>query len=205
MARVVTFEGVEGAGKTTFAHWAAYELFSQGYEVFLSQEPFGAVGGFVRTHLLAGSPHQIPPLSQLFLFEASRVEHARFLRRRRAAEADFVVLDRFVDSTLAYQGYALGLDIGLIESLNRMSSAEFWPFKTFLLDLDPESAAERVRLRSGGNAWDKGQGAFFKAVREGFLRIAENNPDRVTVINALESQEIIREQLRRELQSYGRP
>jgi len=110
-----------------------------------------------------------------------------------------------VDSTLAYQGYGLGIEISLIDSLNRMSSAEFWPCKTFLLDLDPKSAAERVRLRSGGNAWDTGQGTFFKAVREGFLRIAENNPDRVTVINALESQEVIRERVRKELQSYGWP
>lgn len=204
MARVVTFEGVEGAGKTTFANWTAYELFSQGYRVFLSQEPFGAIGAFVRSHLLIRSPDQISPLSQLFLFEASRAEHVRFLRSQGADEADFIILDRSVDSTLAYQGYGLGLDIDLVESLNRMSSAEFWPSKTFLLDLEPQSAAQRILHRHEGNAWDMGQGLFLTAVREGFLRIAENNPDRVIVLNALDSQEIIRERIRQEFRSHGR-
>lgn len=199
MARILTFEGIEGAGKTLLSHLIAMDLVYGGFSVFLSQEPFGVVGGFIREHLLSDRPDRVEPLMQLFLFEAQRVDHTRFLRDRGAQTADFIILDRYVDSTLAYQGYGLKLGLEVVESLNRLAAAEFWPERTFLLDIDPYLAALRVGEREHGNAWDLGFLKFQQAVRDGFLQIAAQNPKRVYVIDALLDTTEIRQEILSEI------
>jgi dTMP kinase len=136
---------------------------------------------------------------QLFLFEAQRVDHVRFLRDLGAQTADFIILDRYIDSTLAYQGYGLKLSLEVVESLNRLAAAEFWPEKTFLLDIDPHYAALRLGGRKESNAWDLEAFKFQQVVRQGFLQIAAQNPKRVYVIDALMDMGKIRKEILREL------
>lgn len=199
MARVVTFEGIEGAGKTLVSHLTARDLVHEGFSVFLSQEPYGIVGEFIRSHILSGQPDRVDSFIQLFLFEAQRADHIRFLRDSSAQTADFIILDRYVDSTTAYQGYGLQLNHEMVEALNRLTAAEFWPEKTFLFDIDPYHAASRVGGRKQRNAWDCGSIRFQQAVRQGFLQIASQYPERVRVIDARKDVDALRQEILREL------
>jgi dTMP kinase len=189
---LITFEGIDGSGKTTQALRLKEYLEGRGVRVRLFREPGGTeVGDRIRDLLLR---YELDPLSELFLFEASRTELSCILRNV-LGEGGVVLLDRFTDSTLAYQGYGRGVDLSLIKRLNLIASRGIEPDLTFLLDIDPETALRRVKDRTRFD-----DPTFLRRVREGYLRIAEENPHRFVVVRADLREEEVFLRIKREVE-----
>lgn len=177
----ITFEGIEASGKSTQAKMLAEYLKRKGYEVVLTREPGGTqIGKKIREILLSYTEEIFPELAELFLYEADRNIHVHNVIKPNLEKGKIVICDRFYDSTTAYQHYARGIDINLVQLLNEMACAGLEPDITFLLDLEVYRAFERLgeldRIESEGVE-------FHKKVREGFLEIASLKPDRVVVVD----------------------
>ena len=176
----VTLEGPEGAGKSTLAAGLASRFRASGRVVTLTREPgSGELGKQVRQLVLHGS--DMPPLTELFLFLADRAHHVTTLIRPALARGDVVICDRYSDSTVAYQGYARGLELGMLRHLNRIATEGLEPDLTLLLDLPVEIGLGRVKDMDRLDQLDK---FFHQKVREGFLTEAGLQPSRWRVLDA---------------------
>jgi dTMP kinase len=150
-----------------------------------TQEPGGtAIGQEIRRVLLDPSHAGMSPIAELLLYEASRAQLVTEVIRPALDRGEIVLCDRFTDSTVAYQGYGRGLDLALIERLNRLAAATAAPDCTFLLDLDPAVGLARVRERTPADRMEAQVLAFHQRVREGFLTVAGCQPERVAVLDA---------------------
>lgn len=174
-ALFITFEGIEGAGKSTLARWLSKRLQQQGLPVWLTYEPWEPR---LRQVLLEHSDLQRE--EELLLFLADRAIHTRHIRYA-LAEGKTVVCDRYADSTLIYQGYGRGLDIEWVRQLNRFATGGLQPMRTYLLDLPVELGLRRQRERNRIGAEEM---AFHERVREGFLTEARREPQRYLVLDA---------------------
>jgi dTMP kinase len=185
----ITLEGGEGSGKSTVAAELARRLEAEGHAVTLTEEPGGTELGRHFWTYLRGTVEPLSPLAELMLFEAARAQHVDRLIRPALDAGRIVVCDRFIDSSVAYQGYGRGLGPALIESLNEMATGGLRPDITLLLDVlvetglcrarSLEDAAAKTRDSIGGEA-----ASFHQRVRDGFLAIAEGEPGRVALIDA---------------------
>jgi dTMP kinase len=186
----ITFEGPEGAGKTTQIKLLANYFQQNGIEYIITREPGGTgiaetLRELVKHHL---SDEPIFPETELLLFAASRAQHVRHLIKPALLQGKVVLCDRFMDSTTAYQGYARGLDAKFIKKLNKFAVGDCLPNLTFLMDMRPEVGFKRAMARTD----DQGKHdrleseaiVFHHLVREGFLKIAAAEPIRVKIINA---------------------
>lgn len=189
MGFFITFEGIEGCGKTTQVELLKGYLEKKGKEVLKLREPGGtALGEKVRAILLNSEAEPIDPWAELFLYEACRAQIVSNVIRNALGEGKIVICDRFTDSTIAYQGYGRGLDVGSIASLNEMATGGLKPGLTILVDCDPEvglkRAWSRIEVTSGAkeDRFEKEDIIFHKKVREGFLKIAAQEPQRVRVV-----------------------
>lgn len=173
----VTLEGIEGSGKSTLLAMLAQRLASQGFDVLLTREPGGTlVGDAIRTLFLKEPDIPVSPLTEAFLVNASRASHVEQVVRPAIAAGRLVLCDRYADSTLAYQGYGRGLDIGLLRSLCDAATGGLWPDVVLLLDLPVAQARARVRGRQVGfDRMDDESGDFHERVRAGFLHLAAEN------------------------------
>lgn len=181
----VTFEGPEGAGKSTVIRALAEQL-SPGRQVLVTREPGdGPVGRQIREILLHGE--HVEPRAELFLFLADRAQHVESIVQPALAAGALVLCDRYCDSTLVYQGYARGLDLNMLRNLNRMASGGLNPDLTLLLDLPPEIGLARQNAQ---DRLDREPIEFHRKVRNGFLEEAKLDPARYRVIDA--SQEVDR-------------
>jgi dTMP kinase len=181
----ITFEGGEGSGKSTQLTRLAAALRADGLHAVETLEPGGTViGQEVRRVLLDRAHGGMAAEAELFLYEASRAQLVAEVIRPALARGQTVLCDRFTDSTVAYQGYGRGLDLGLIRRLNEVAAAGLVPDCTFLLDADPGVGLARVRLRTPADRMEGEVAAFHQRVREGFLAIARSEPDRVVVLDA---------------------
>lgn len=194
----ITFEGGEGAGKTTQIQSLKEHLEEFGYSVKVTREPGGTpLGEQLREMLMAFHEEQIAPETELMLFSASRIQHMKRVILPFLNEGGIVLCDRFIDSTTAYQGYGRHLSLKLIDEMNRVAVCDRFPDLTFLLDLDVNLGLNRVhkRYEMAGNAVaDRIEAEaleFHQAVRQGFLEIARKNASRVKVIDANRAAEII--------------
>jgi dTMP kinase len=191
--KLITFEGVEGAGKTTQLERAAKHLGARGVAVVTAREPGGtAVGEQVRKVLLDRENASMTPLAELFLYLAARAQLVAEAVAPALAAGRCVLLDRYVHSTLAYQGYGLGVDLGgasadenlaRLRELCRAAVGDAWPDLAVVLDLEPEEGLARL----GGEERDRIEArdlAFHRRVREGFRALAADEPDRVVVVDA---------------------
>jgi dTMP kinase len=178
----VTFEGPEGAGKTTQIGLLAEALRARGHTVTRTREPGGdPVGEKVRELLLHRD--EIGAEAELLLFAAARAQNVRSVVRP-ALEAGHVVLcDRYTDSTLAYQGYGRGLPADLLARVNAFATGGLVPDRTILLDLPPAEGLARQRAEEQ-NRLDRERMPFHERVREGFLAVAREEPERLLVIDA---------------------
>jgi len=177
----VTFEGVEGAGKTTQIALLRAHLEEHGHTVLTTREPGGSdVGEAIRDILLnhKGAP---VPRAEMLLFLASRAHITDTVIRPALDRGTVVICDRFIDSTAAYQGHARGLDLDAIYRLNEFATGGLLPEITFLLDLDPAHGLGRQKDR---NRMEAEPLAFHTRVREGFLTEAARSPERFHVIDA---------------------
>ena len=194
---LITFEGIDGAGKSTQVMKLKQHLQELGREVMTLREPGGTPVAEEIRELLLESRNDITPVGELLLFAASRAELAqRVILPAIESEVD-VILDRFFDSTTAYQGYGRGLDLDMLAEINRIASRGLVPDVTFYLDLTPEDALMRkfseksLPLAFESEELDRMENSgldFYRRVRSGYHAIGAANPDRIVMIDALLSQ-----------------
>ncbi len=184
-ARFITFEGGEGAGKSTQVGLLAAALQAKGVTVVQTREPGGSPGAEqIRSLLVDGPAERWLPLTEALLHSAARAEHlARTVRPALAADS-WVLCDRFTDSTLAYQGYGHELGKAPVEALRELVAGSPLPDLTLVIDLPFELGLSRAGARAGGAARYEAMGAaFHQRVREGFKAIARAEPERCAVID----------------------
>lgn len=195
MGHLVTFEGIEGSGKSTQIALARTHLEERGHPCLVTREPGGTpLGEEIRNCLLHKEELRIDPLTELFLIEADRMQHVAEVIKPALEEGRMVLCDRFTDATLAYQGYGRGVDRALIEEMNRRATNGIIPRCTILLDCSVEVGMGRAH---GGDRFEREDHHFHQRVREGYLRIAQQEPQRVQVISGEGDQETIQEEIRR--------
>lgn len=182
----ITFEGIDGSGKSTQVVTLQRVLERRGYEVMLIREPGGTtIGEKIRSILLDRANDQMTPETELLLYEAARAQIVQEVIAPQLLLGKAVICDRFFDSTVAYQGYARGLSLDSIDFLNRLATGGVEPDITFLLDLPAEEAWKRRHGRSLGEDRLEAEGMeFMRRVRAGYLSLATNHP-RVHVLDAM--------------------
>jgi dTMP kinase len=185
----ITLEGVEGSGKTTQTALVADALRLAGHRVTVTREPGGTRAGEAIRAIFLDPAVSLHAAAELLLVLADRAQHVREKLKPALAAGEIVLSDRYSDSTVAYQGYGRGLDLKLLEELNRLASDGTRPDLTIVLDLDVETGLERTRARVRGDVrgpdrFEGEQVEFHRRVREGFLTIARDEPDRVETIDA---------------------
>jgi len=200
MAFFITLEGVEGCGKTTQLRLLADWLRNRGERVVTTREPGGCpIADRLRAVLLDPSSREITQDTELLLYAAARAQHVAEVIRPALAAGCTVLCDRFTDATLAYQGYARGLDLDRIGQLNRFATGDTRPDLTLLLDFPPELGLQRARLRNETKASAEGrfeaeETEFHRRVRSGYLQLARSNP-RLVVIDACGSVSEVQQRL----------
>ena len=195
----ITFEGTDGCGKTTQIEMLKDYFEKQGRTVLLTREP-GAKGlGTKLREILLNYDGEVSPVCESFLFLADRAQHVDTIIKPAVAKGEIVLCDRHTDSTVAYQGYGRELDIEQIKMLNNIATSGLKPDLTFIFDIDIDTAQKRVgknkdRMESAGIE-------FFKRVRNGYLEIAKQEPERVKVLDGSKSIETIHNELLEILQT----
>ncbi len=199
----ITFEGTEGCGKSTALRGVSRVLAERGENPFCTREPGGSALGRHLRSLLLGREFRIDAQAELFLFLADRAQHVTECIRPALAEGRTVLCDRYMDSTMAYQGCARHIDLDVLSGMNMLATGWLEPDLTLLLDLPVEEGLRRVAKRrhsQGDESEDRFEEetlAFHEAVRQGFLRIADTAPSRVCVIDAaLPEEEVLASCLR---------
>ncbi len=184
-ARFITFEGGEGAGKSTQVRLLAAVLRAKGLAVVETREPGGSPGAEqIRDLLVDGPAERWLPLTEALLHTAARAEHLARTVRPALAAGQWVLCDRFTDSTLAYQGYGHELGTAPVEALRGLVAGSPLPDLTLVIDLPVELGLTRAGARAGGAARYEAMGpAFHQRVREGFQAIARAEPERCAVID----------------------
>jgi dTMP kinase len=184
-APFVTFEGIEGSGKTTQIRRLSQYLTDKGVSHRLTREPGGTkLADEIRSLLLSPRDESVFPETELLLYEAARAQHVRGVILPALASGQPVLCDRFYDATSAYQGFSRGIDAPRVEWLNAFASGGVSPDLTFLLDVSPEDGFARIRGR--GIRPDRIESEslrFHRMVREGYLRLHQRNPDRILRID----------------------
>ena len=204
----ITLEGVEGCGKTTHAKLLCGYLAECGFDCVFTREPGGTkLGESVRRVLLDSDGVVISSLAELFLFEAARAQVVCEVIRPNLAKKRIVVCDRFYDATLAYQGYAGGVDLKVIRSLNGVATGLLKPDLTILLDIDTSEGLLRASSK-GVDRMEKKDIEYHKKVRRGYLDLAKKEPSRFRVIKVAgtieDTQKLARREIDRVIQGYKR-
>ena len=189
--RFITFEGGEGAGKSTQIRVLAAALEKAGRNVCLTREPGGSAGAEqIRELLVTGDPQRWDAMTELLLLYAARRDHVRRLIEPALEKGTWVLCDRFADSTMAYQGYGHGLDRGKIADLHKIVLGTLSPDLTVILDLDPKTGLARTRVtdeaqrRGAEDRFERMEIAFHQRMRDGFRDIAATEPERVVLVDA---------------------
>jgi dTMP kinase len=188
----ITFEGGEGGGKSTQIGLLREYLKSEGHEIVVTREPGGTpIAERIRTLLLDPENTALTPLAELMLYEAARAQHVGELIAPALEAGKIVLCDRFCDSTVAYQGAGRSLSGESVYALNELATHGLMPDITLLMDLPPETGLNRAKGDAQGDRIEKESIDFHTRVREGFLLLAENHPERIHTIDALKSVEEI--------------
>ena len=193
----ITLEGGEGAGKSTQLKLLEERLVTHEIDIVRTREPGGVPSAeTIRDLLVNGETDKWRPLTETLLHFAARHEHISRLVQPALDRGQWVLCDRFADSTTAYQGYAQNIDLETIATLYRLAVGNLEPNLTIILDLPVEVGLERAEDRSiGGTRYEKMGIEFHKRLRDGFLRIAANNPHRCSILDATQSIEEISENI----------
>ncbi|WP_409367502.1 dTMP kinase [Lysinibacillus sp. 38-6] len=186
----ITFEGPEGAGKTTVIKQIAERLAQQNIDVLATREPGGIeIAEKIRTIILNPAHTAMDERTEALLYAAARSQHY-FEKVRPALDAGkMVICDRFIDSSLAYQGYARGIGVDEVLSINEFAIGKKLPDLTILFDISPEVGLARIHAHGDRevNRLDVESLAFHEKVREGYLQLVTRYPERINVINADQS------------------
>jgi dTMP kinase len=201
--RLISFEGLDGAGKSTQMSMLARWMEGQHVSFIHTREPGGTPLGVEIRQLLLNRPElAIVPLAEAFLFQADRAQHFATLVIPALQEGKLVLTDRCFDASIAYQGFARGLDISLIEHLSLLATRGYKPDLTILLDLDPSQVHQRTDraqdfsgMRVERTRFDAEVETFHQRVREGFRALARAHPERIKVIDASKTPEEIHQEI----------
>lgn len=186
----ITFEGIEGTGKTTQAKALTEALKKQGLPVIFTREPGGSkTGDHIRNILADPANTDMTPMTEFLLFAASRAQHAEKLIRPFLEEGYIVISDRFADSSLAYQGFGRGIPIDFVKEVNSAAAWNLSPDLTFYLDLTPEESMKRVRLRieeteTAPDRLERERLDFFRKVNDGYFCLMKDEPFRFRAMTA---------------------
>lgn len=194
----ITLEGTEGSGKSTQAARLAHALRAEGHAVLLTREPGGTPAAEqLRAVLLKNNSESLAAETEAFVILAARRQHVDHVIAPALRQGAIVICDRFVDSTLAYQGYARGLDLKTLRTMNQWATGGLAPDLTLLFDL-PVATGLRRRQRdaAGQNRLDRETTRFHEQVRAGFLKLARKEPRRIKPINAARTPDRIAEAVR---------
>jgi dTMP kinase len=202
--RFITFEGIEGAGKSTVARFAADWLRQQGIALTLTREPGGTpLAERLRQIVLERGTEPMPALSETLLMFAARALHVQQVIAPALARGEWVLCDRFTDATRAYQGAGRGVNRQLIEALAAAVHPRLSPDATLLLDLPAEVGLARARARAGTNTdrFEAETVSFFERVRAGYRALATAEPARVRLIDATAPLKDVEHQVERVLRT----
>jgi dTMP kinase len=191
----ITFEGIDGSGKSTQLELCGQALKASGQNVIMTRNPGGTNFGMELRQILLHSEKTVFPMSELLLFIADRAQHMDEVVFPALEAGGLVLCDRHIDSTLAYQGYGRGLSLSVIEELNAIALQGRPPDLTFLFDGEPEVLAQRVNRRGKSDRMEAEKMDFHRRVREGYLALAEQSPQRIKVLNALDTVENLHQQV----------
>ncbi len=190
MGFFITFEGVEGCGKTTQIKLLSELLSARGIRAVLTREPGGCpIADKIRAILLDAENRALAPLAELMLYAAARAQHVTEVISPALEAGQIVLCDRFCDATVAYQSFGRGIDRGIIDNLNRHACQGVSPDLTVLVDCDPRVGLERARRRIEATSGPREERfeleelAFHNQVRAGYLQLAADEPDRFIIID----------------------
>lgn len=182
----ITLEGVDGVGKTTQAIRLKEYLENEGYRTLHTFQPGGTkLGSGIRNLLLDPAHQELQPTAEILLYAADRAQHVFEVIRPALQQGKVVVCERFVDSSLAYQGYGLGLDIEAVKAVNRLATGGLKPDLTIYLDGDPIATLDKTK----GDRIEQRTLDYYARVRNGFLTIAKAEPERVKLISGMGTRE----------------
>ncbi len=198
----ITFEGIEGSGKSTQIRELRDFLQASGHTVISTREPGGTpLADRIRDLLLSHHSEKVSEKSEIFLYLASRSQHIASVVKPALYQGITVLCDRFFDATLAYQGYGRGLDIDFLHKLNRYATEGISPDLTILLDIPAETGIKRIS-QNPERTLDRLESenlSFHERVRRGYLQIASSEPERFMIVDGSSSQEKISHQIREEV------
>lgn len=205
--KLITLEGGEGAGKSTQARLLAAWLEGQGISVALTREPGGTPSAEdIRNLLVTGDVGRWDSLTETLLHYAARREHMARLILPALGAGQWIICDRFIDSTTAYQGYGQEIDLGIIAKLRETVLGGFIPDLTLVLDISPETRRARTAARPGNeDRYERMNEAFHDRVRAGFHAIAKAEPERCTMIDADQDIEAVSAAIRKAAGGLMRP
>ncbi len=203
--KLIVFEGVEGGGKTTqmmrISNWLQEQIGSSSVPILVTKEPGGtALGRSLRKLLL--DHHEDEPIvdrAELLLFAADRAQHVEGFLKPHLESGAIILCDRFIDSTIAYQGYGRGLDLSLIGQLNHIATGGLQSDLTLWFDLNVELGLSRTQIRGAMDRMEQSDISFHKRVQQGFLELAQTKGERMIQINASLSLDEVTQQIQQVL------
>ncbi len=196
----ITFEGADGCGKTTQINLLKDYLENKGYSVLLTREPGGKGLGEKIREILLNYDSVVADRCESFLFLADRAQNIEVIIKPAIEKGQIVLCDRHTDSSVAYQGYGRGLDIEQIKTLNNLATGGMQPDLTLVFDIDVETSMKRV-----GNEKDRMESSgkeFFNRVRNGYLELAKNEPNRMKVVDSTVSIDEIHQEVIKIIKQY---
>ena len=185
--KFITFEGGEGVGKSTQVKILAKKLNEQGIDVVVTREPGGAPGAEeIRALLVTGGTDKWQPMSEALLHNAARAEHLAITVKPALDAGKWVISDRYADSTIAYQGYGQGIKVETLLELHRLSTGDFWPDLTVILDGHQLHRAQSREMENSSNEdrYERMGDNFHKRLQKSFRDIAEKNEERCALVSA---------------------
>ncbi len=187
----ITFEGIEGSGKSSQVKMLNNFLIAKNLSTLVSREPGGTIAGEkIRNILIDEGIPKLTPITELLLNFAARIEHIEKLIKPALKAKKIVIIDRFFDSSYAYQGFGFGIGKNLVDEVRKLSIKDFAPQISFLIDLPVEAAFLRIKNRADNNRYEKLDLDFHQRVREGYLDLAKQDK-RLVIIDGAKSQEEI--------------
>jgi dTMP kinase len=204
---LITFEGIEGCGKTTQIALLHAYLEKKGFNVIKTREPGGTTFGETLRKVFLHENMEVYPLSELLVFMAMRAQHVEELIQPALKEGKVVLCDRFVDASYAYQGYGRGIDLGIIETLNRLVTKGVRPNLTVLLDCAVDAGLRRKAESADMDRFEKEEVAFHKKIKKAYEKMSKADPKRFFVIDSSLDIDTIHKTIRKKvaalLKNYG--
>lgn len=193
----ITFEGVEGSGKSTQSKLLAKILEENGHKVALTREPgWGHLGELIRKVILDERGLELDPFSELCLFCADRAQHVRDFIKPKLKAGEIVICDRYFDSTVVYQGHGRKLDKSLVNKIAKASTLDLVPDMTFLLNLPVREGLSRLQTRGDITKMDEEPVEFHEMIRQGYMLLARKEPGRIKKVNADRDITLIHEEIK---------